>query len=285
MKVKEMTESYIVYRRSLGEKYITGAAMLRCFARHVGGDTDAMEIDIEACSAFLYGKDGKVSASWFLRYSALKWMFGWAVVRGYMEEIPLPEEKPRQPEHMTAYIYSKAELKKLFGAAMAYQKNRSKIPPECMQMILKVTYFLGLRIRETVSIRMDDLNLQESHVIIRESKFNKTRIVPFNGQVRDMLKSFFKWRASQHPYSRNGTALFLDRAGQPRLHDLRHTFAVNRLTAWYREGKDVQKHLSSLSTYLGHDKVSNTSVYLTMTDGLLKEASKRFEAYCNGEET
>ena len=185
MKVKEMTESYIVYRRSLGEKYITGAAMLRCFARHVGGDTDAMEIDIEACSAFLYGKDGKVTASWFLRYSALKWMFGWAVVRGYMEEIPLPEEKPRQPEHMTAYIYSKAELKKLFGAAMAYQKNRSKIPPECMQMILKVTYFLGLRIRETVSIRMDDLNLQESHVIIRESKFNKTRIVPFNHQVRD----------------------------------------------------------------------------------------------------
>jgi hypothetical protein len=58
MKVKEMTESYIVYRRSLGEKYITGAAMLRCFAKHIGGDTDAMEIDIEACSAFLYGKDG-----------------------------------------------------------------------------------------------------------------------------------------------------------------------------------------------------------------------------------
>ena len=317
MKVKEMTESYIVYRRSLGEKYITGAAMLRCFARHIGGNTDAMEIDIEACSAFLYGKDGKdgkVTASWFLRYSALKWMFGWAVVRGYMEEIPLPEEKPRQPEHMTAYIYSKAELKKLFGAAMAYQKNRSKIPPECMQMILKVTYFLGLRIRETVSIRMDDLNLQESHVIIRESKFSKTRIVPFNHQVREMLQGFAEWRASQHPGCSVEKALFLDRKGQPmcletvrgcfqrireaagisrndrayyqpRLHDLRHTFAVNRLTAWYREGKDVQKHLSSLSTYLGHDKVSNTSVYLAMTDELLREASKRFKAYSNGEET
>ena len=158
MKVKEMTESYIIYRRSLGEKYITGAAMLRCFVRHVGGDTDAMEIGTGVCSAFLYGKDGKVTASWFLRYSALKWMFEWAVVRGYMEEIPLPEEKPRQLEHMTPYIYSKTELKKLFDTAMTYQKNRSKIPPECMQMILKVTYFLGLRIRETVSIRMDDLN-------------------------------------------------------------------------------------------------------------------------------
>ena len=80
--------------------------------------------------------------------------------------------------------------------------------------------------------------------------------------------------------SRNDRAYY-----QPRLHDLRHTFAVNRLTAWYREGKDVQKHLSSLSTYLGHDKVSNTSVYLAMTDELLREASKRFKAYSNGEET
>ena len=181
-------------------------------------------------------------------------------------------------------------------------------------MILKLTYFLGLRIRETGSVRMGDLNLKESHAIIRESKFNKTRIVPFNHQVREMLQGFVGWRASQH-YERGGeTELFLDRKGkpicldtvrgcfqrireaagicrndgaycQPRLHDLRHTFAVNRLTAWYREGKDVQKHISSLSTYLGHDKASNTSVYLTMTDEMLREASKRFKAYCNGKET
>jgi len=314
MKVKEMTESYIVYRRSLGEKYITGATMLRCFAKHVGEDKDAREIDLNTCVSFLYGNEYKVTQSWFLRYSALKWLFGWAVVREYMTEIPLPEEKPKQLEHITPYIYSKAELRKLFDSALTYQKNRSRIPPECVQMILKVTYFLGLRIHETVSLTVDDIDMREGHAVIRESKFNKTRIVPFNGQVQEMLKSFIDWRASQHPYSRNGTALFLDRAGQPirldtvrgcfqriraaagiirndgayyqpRLHDLRHTFAVNRLTAWYREGKDVQKLISSLSTYLGHDKVSNTSVYLTMTDSLLKEACKRFEAYSNGETT
>lgn len=68
---------------------------------------------------------------------------------------------------------------------------------------------------------------------------------------------------------------------QPRLHDLRHSFAVHRLTAWYREGKDVQKLVSHLSTYLGHDKVSHTSVYLSMTDSLLEEANKRFELYHN----
>ena len=64
-----------------------------------------------------------------------------------------------------------------------------------------------------------------------------------------------------------------------RFHDLRHTFAVDRLTAWYKENQDVQKLLPVLSTYLGHTHLSHTSVYLTMTDGLLREASKRFESY------
>ena len=118
MKVKEMTEAYIVYRRSLGEKYNTGATMLRSFARHVGEDKVAKGIGLDTCVSFLYGKECRVTQSWFLRYSALKWMFGWAVVRGYMDEIPLPEEQPRRLEHMTPYIYSKAELKKLFDTAL-----------------------------------------------------------------------------------------------------------------------------------------------------------------------
>jgi integrase len=62
---------------------------------------------------------------------------------------------------------------------------------------------------------------------------------------------------------------------------LRHTFAVNRLTSWYQEGKDVQKLLPVLSVFLGHKHLSHTSVYLTMTDNLLEEANKRFEFYIN----
>ena len=66
---------------------------------------------------------------------------------------------------------------------------------------------------------------------------------------------------------------------RPRLHDLRATFAVHRLIAWYREGADVQARLPLLSTYLGHLNVSATSIYLTMTAELLVEASQRFERY------
>jgi len=65
----------------------------------------------------------------------------------------------------------------------------------------------------------------------------------------------------------------------PRLHDLRHTSAVHRLTSWYREGKDVQQLLPQLSVYMGHAQLAATQVYLTMTPELLHEASLRFEQY------
>jgi integrase/recombinase XerD len=70
---------------------------------------------------------------------------------------------------------------------------------------------------------------------------------------------------------------------QPRLHDLRHTFAVHRLTAWYRQGADVQRLLYHLSVYLGHAHLAATQVYLTMTPELLHQAGTRFERYALGE--
>ena len=66
---------------------------------------------------------------------------------------------------------------------------------------------------------------------------------------------------------------------QPRLHDLRHSFAVHRLTSWYRQGADVQTLLPYLSTYLGHVNLAATQVYLTMTPELLQEAARRFQQY------
>jgi integrase len=71
-----------------------------------------------------------------------------------------------------------------------------------------------------------------------------------------------------------------DVAGRrPRLHDLRHAFAVHRLIAWYQEGKDVQQLLPQLSVYLGHRRLADTSTYLTMTPELLRHASQLFEQY------
>jgi site-specific recombinase XerD len=70
---------------------------------------------------------------------------------------------------------------------------------------------------------------------------------------------------------------------QPRLHDLRHAFAVHRLVSWYQQGADVKRLLPQLATYLGHLHIAATQRYLTMTPELLREASRRFERYARGE--
>lgn len=147
---------------------------------------------------------------------------------------------------------------------------------------------------------------------IRDTKFYKTRLVPLGNDLNRLIADYLEWRLAVHPLRNQDECLFVDRNGaplrdygirrafadlrvaadimrhdgaryQPRLHDLRHSFTVDRLTAWYREGKDVQRLLPALSTYLGHSSVAATQVYLTMTPELLRQASRRFQAYALGE--
>jgi integrase len=88
------------------------------------------------------------------------------------------------------------------------------------------------------------------------------------------MRNIFRRIRSKSKINRTDGATF-----PPRLHDLRHTFAVNRLTSWYQENKDVQQLLPILSVYLGHTHLAHTSVYLTMTDQLLEAANNKFERY------
>ena len=102
-----------------------------------------------------------------------------------------------------------------------------------------------------------------------------TQIIPVAHRLESVFAQLRKEAGLQSPQGARW---------QPRLHDLRHTFAVNRLIAWYREGADVQSCLPFLSTYLGHANISGTQAYLTMTPELLTEASKRFARYAVAKE-
>jgi len=98
--------------------------------------------------------------------------------------------------------------------------------------------------------------------------------------MRQTAELVFKRLREEAAVSRSSDARF-----QPRLHDFRHTFAVVRLVTWYREGKNVQRLLPHLSTYLGHARLDDTQRYLTMTTELLEQASICFEQYARPEET
>jgi len=310
MRLKALTASYVAYRRSLGEKYNTEEKVLARFVRHCGASAAIAKIGRTECDSFLWQGMETVASVWFRRHSVLKGFYSWLVARGYAQASPLPVDLPKRPESAKPYIYSNDELRRIFAASLTYQVRESRVCPEDVQAALVLTYTLGLRASETMSLRISDVDMSNQTVRIREAKFYKTRIVPFNGQVRGYLERFLAWRTSQGRDSEPEQYVFLDRLGsqlryrtiqpifmrvrlaagvtrpdhagmQPRLHDLRHTFAVNRLAAWYRNGDDVQSLLPLLSTYLGHAGIEETKVYLTMTSDILSSASDRFEQFAN----
>lgn len=308
MKLDQLVNQYVRYRKSLGEKFRTNETCLKAFCSAIGPERPIKSITAGMAHRFLYGKSDAVTTGWFVKHTALLGLYQYAISRNYVTAIPLPKTLPKRPQGLIPYIYSPQELKLLFDGALAYQKNKSNIEPYMVRVSLILTYTLGLRVHETLSIALADIDMSTLVITIRQSKFYKSRLVPFNQQVKKLLKKFLQWR-KEHGQAQHAEAhLFMDLHGepfnadtlrgifqrvrsnvgirredgasfQPRLHDLRHTFAVNRLLTWYRENKDVQQLLPILSVYMGHTYLAHTSVYLSMTDDLLREANARFEKF------
>ena len=312
MKLEQLIPQYIGYRKSLGEKFKTNESFLKAFCKAIGPSRHIKAVTKERVNNFLYGSSATITSGWFIKHSALLGFYKYALARNYITQIPLPDILPKRPPPFVPYIYSDEELNRLFNTALTYPINRSHIAPYMVRTVLILTYALGLRIHETLSITLNDIDMDNLVITIQQSKFYKSRLLPFNQQVKKIIRKYLQWRVKQKKPQSPDAYLFIgnnnqpfnhwtiegifkrirEKAGikrtdkaryQPRIHDLRHTFAVNRLVSWYQENKNVQQLLPVLSTYLGHKYLAHTSVYLTMTDNLLEGAKRRFEKYVKAE--
>ena len=311
MKLNELIAQYVDFRKSLGAKFEGNETLLHTFSRVVGEGRQVGKVKSHEVAAFLAGC-GPVTRYWYRKYIVLRGFFRYALSRGYLSVSPLPTTVPKLPERFKPHIYSREELRRLLDSTAFTQTRRFQMEAHTFRTLLLLLYGAGLRDGEAVSLNLEDVDLQEAVLTIRDTKFYKTRLVPLGNELNDVMAEYAKQR-EKAGHSQSGDAPFfvtrlrarvplelLQRnfrrlrvqAGvrredgahyQPRLHDLRHAAAVHRLTAWYREGKDVQRLLPLLSTYMGHVDITSTQVYLTMTPELLHEASKRFANYVFGE--
>jgi integrase/recombinase XerD len=310
--INDLVTQYVTFRRTLGERCKTNESILRSFCRSIGPRTPVAVIGADAVAAFLIGA-GSVTSAWRIRYHALKGFFRFAISRGHLNQAPLPTVFPKQPPPFVPYIYSRDEIRRLLDAIPSFRRCRTGIESETLRAILLLIYGAGLRAREALNLSVADVDLPKAILTVRNTKFFKTRLVPISRQLTGVLTEYARWRAVTHPavgddgrffLSKCGTAIHLDTLEgsfqrlrehaqvrrsddaryQPRLHDLRHAFAVHRLTEWYRQGADVQRLVHHLSVYLGHAHLSATQVYLTMTPELLQQAGIRFERYASGED-
>jgi len=310
MSLQQLIERYVRYRQALGERFKTNASVLRAFGRTIGPRADIGDIRAGQISAFLAGA-GPVTSAWHIRHNALKGFYRYAIGRGYVAEAPLPAVLPKRPPPFVPYIFSPDELRRLLSATDSYQRRRSNMEPITVRTLLLVLYGAGLRVHEAIALNRADVDLDNSWLTVRRTKFYKTQLVPLGPQLCQALAEYAELSEAPVPPAGEGVPFFTTRLGtrvnqgtledifqrvrkqagigradgaryQPRLHDLRHTFAVHRLTSWYRQGADVQQLLHHPSVYLGHVHLAGTQVYLSMTPELLAEAGARFERYAGG---
>ncbi|MCX5905810.1 MAG: tyrosine-type recombinase/integrase [Deltaproteobacteria bacterium] len=306
MKISNLIIEYVSFKQAMGMRYQSEARIFRSFSRTLG-DVDISEVDSSAIETFLPSK-GPVTSTWYLKYTILNGFFRFATNRRYIDSSPLPKSLPKRPEPHPPHIYSIEELRRFQGMADLLKTPKSPLQAETFKTLFLTLYGTGLRISEALSLTLANIDLPESLLIVRNSKFFKTRIVPTGPRLTELLRLYFEKRRrlpcplgedsaffstrTGHPisYRRVGKIfrLLRNRAGitrregtgyGPTIHNLRHTFTVHRLESWYREGADVQRLLPRLSTYLGHVDVAETQCYLVMTPDLLREANRRFEQY------
>ncbi len=308
MKLHTAVNQFIAYRKSLGEGFVKNSTRLNAFVRAMGQGVALADVKPEYVSSYLAGTTPAVTANWHGKYSTLRGFYQYAISRGYTKTSPLPVVIPKRPQSLVPYIYNTEELRALFDACLSYQKKKCRLEPYMVRTLLLLLYGAGLRISEVISLPLADADLSQRFLTIRETKFHKSRLVPLGKQLTQILLQYVTQRQREN-YSQNPDApFFVGRNGkavkqrtieyvfrlickkadirrsdggryQPRVHDLRHTFAVHRLTAWYKQGADVQRLLPVLSVYMGHVCLSSTSPYLTMTPALLEEAGRRFKRY------
>ena len=313
MILRDAIDSYVAWRRSHGARFDTGARVLHGFGRHVGESVDCNSVTAADVLGFLAG-DGRLTRNRANKHGALAGFYRYAISRGLVARSPLPapEDEPRTPRSAPPYVFSRAELRRLFGAIDVSRKRPVQLDADTLRAMLLLLYGAGLRAGEAQRLTLDDTDLAGAVLTIRNTKFFKTRLVPVGPQLADALRTYVAGRVERPLPQRgastvlanlDGTPLvmatvqtafrnLLDAAGirhdgndgrqSPCLHSMRHAAAVHRLESWYRQGADVQRRLPALSTWLGHAHLDGTQVYLTMTPELLQEASIRFDRHVNG---
>ena len=207
---------------------------------------------------------------------------------------------PSQQAHLP-YIYSHSEIQTLLVAASKLSPPTS-LRPHTYQTFLGLLYSTGIRIGEALALNLEDFHCAVQRLYIAEGKFRKARWVPLATSTCQALQQYLYKRLKIKPRSPDSPLLLNQRSRRltpcvvhqtfrsllrqcgilhskptgPRIHDLRHTFALHRLLAWYQDGQDINVRLPWLATYLGHVDVHSTHIYLQASAELIEQVDRRF---------
>lgn len=288
---------YLVMRRALGHKLERTEKLLGQFIAYLDS-TGASLVTSEHAIAWATAP-GR-SRDWAaLRMSAVRGFAGYLHTRDARHEVPPPDVLRSRPRPRTPFRYSAADLDALLAAAGTLS---SPLRTATLRTLVGLLAATGMRVGEAIRADRDDLDSDAGVLLVRHGKFAKQRLLPLHPTTLKALEDYLA-----HPdrperpdcrallVSTAGTRLhypdvhrtfkkLLTRAGlasqqpRPRIHDLRHTFAISTLLDCYHAGVDIDARMPVLSTYLGHVDPGSTYWYLTGSPELLALAQQRLQA-------
>lgn len=305
-------ERFLAYKRALGRRFQVEEKGLRLLDHYLGteGVDQVEKITPSLLESFLSSRPRKTPKSYNNLHCTVARLLNWMVLQGSLEKSPLLVKRQRQTPQRTPFIFNVQMVRRLLSLAESLPDiKNAPMRGKTYRTIFALLYGLGLRVGEVSRLCWKDVDWERRLLVIRDTKFFKSRLVPFGPRLGALLKEYQRVRrdllenlpveaplfsfCQKHPiHAATITQVFHGLIPRlklevppncfpPRLHHLRHSFAVGTLLRWYRAGINPQTRLSRLSTFLGHVDPTSSAVYLTITDNLLQEANQRFEKFAS----
>jgi integrase len=298
-------ERYLSIRRALGYDLSTTERVLRRFVIFA----ESENTEYIGTALFLRWQESFAGANrqtWARRLGMVRLFAQWLQSIHPKHEVPPPGLIPNRHRRSRPYIYTEGEIRRIVQAA-AELPSINGLRPLTMSTLFGLIAVTGLRINEALSLDLADIDFVQGVLTLRRGKLGKQRLLPVSDSTVLHLRSYAAARdrllgtqpdaffVSDHGgrvtdcSARYNFAMVCQSIGLripekfnrhgrgPRIHDLRHTFAVRTLLNWYRDGKDPAREMIKLIAYLGHDKPAYTYWYFEAVPELLDLARRRVE--------
>lgn len=291
-------DEYLALRRALGFKLRHETWFLPDFVAFLAAHRSSV-ITTELALRWAQQPSGAGTSWWAHRLSAIRCFAKHHRAFDPRTEVPPPDLIPSRTQRRRPHIYTDEEVAALMREAGGLPGPLRSVTYATLIGLLAVT---GMRVSEVIALDDGDIDWRRSLLTVRHAKFQKSRHVPVHESTLAALHAYAARRDRLRPRRRD-TSFFVSGVGarvhhqnfhrvflrllrlagirgerqRPRIHDLRHAFAVKTLHDWYRFDIDAERRLPSLSTYLGHVNPTTTYWYLTATPELLALAGKRLE--------
>jgi len=296
---------YLALRRALGYRLARPEKLLNQFLAYLQ-DVDADTLTVKVALDWARLPAGGDTSWWAYRLSVVRGFAAYLHTLDPATEVPAADLLPYRPHRATPYLYSDDDITALIAATASLRTPLRRATFTTLIGLLSVT---GMRVSEAIALDRNDINLKAGHLIVRQAKFGKTRELVLHPSTIDALRRYLRLR-DRLASAKATPAVFVSTAGtrllycnvhwtfhrlvhlagltphsapcRPRIHDLRHSFAVSSMLDAYTAGQDGQVRLTLLSTYLGHVSPASTYWYLSASPELMAVAGKRLEAHLAG---